>query len=381
MLKNQKYYIISTNQTFSSNKVYHNGTNITICNDLILSTCEGLEIYLEPDEYTKFSNLSVYYNGTQTLYNIGDYKIENNHTVILCINRSLMHMRTRKTLGNMAMEILTICTSTVSLLSLAALIFTYTVFSELRKLPGKNLLNLAVSLFLAQLLWLVAVPETKRRQLCIIITIIEHYLFLVTFTAMSVIGFHSKTILASKKLKIPSTQTEDKKQFILYSGFVWGGPMLFITTTIFLNFYNIYDVGYSSENERMACWITKKQAQGFFFILPVGLLVFFNSSMFIYTVIMIQRSKHKRKELYATGNKSHEQNTVWIYLKLSSLTGITWIFGFIDVLVDSSVFSVLFVLFASLQGLYIAVSFLINKRVAKLYRQLINRLVKGSRER
>lgn len=379
LLKNEKYHIIKTNQTFSSNGVYHKGTNITICNDLVLSTCVGLKIYLQPQEYTKFPNLSVYYKRTQTLYNIGDYKTEND-TLILCTkNTSIMRGRTSRKFDNTAMEILTIFTFSLSLVSLAALIFTYMIFSELRGLPGKNLLNLAVSLFLAQLLWLLGVPETKRPQLCTIITIIEHYLFLVTFTAMSVIAFHTKTTLASKKLRIPSTQIEDRRRFMIYSGFVWGVPLLFISITTFLHFVNVYDAGYSLEHERMACWIANRQAQEFLFILPVGLFVFFNTAMFIYTIIMIESNKQKSRELYASGNKRHEQNTVWIYLKLSSLTGLTWIFGFLDILVDSAIFSVLFVLFASLQGFYIALSFLINDRVVKLYRELEMRLLKRSK--
>ena len=92
--------------------------------------------------------------------------------------------------------------------------------------------------------------------------------------------------------------------------------------------------------------------------------------MFIYTITTIQSNKQKSRELYASGSKRHEQNTVRIYLKLSSLTGLTWIFGFLDILLDSAILSVLFVLLTSLQGFYIALSFLINDRVVKLYRDL-----------
>lgn len=379
LLKNNKYHIISTNHTFSSKEVYHRGTNITICDDLIPSTCEGLLIYLKPKEYTMFSNLSVYFKRTQTLYNIGDYRIENNSLVLCSNTSSLTRGRIGKRFRNIRMEILTTCTFILSLVSLAALIFTYLVFSELRRLPGKNLLNLAVSLFLTQLLWLLAVPNTKRRQLCTIITIIEHYLFLVTFTAMSVIAFHTKRILASRKLRRPATQVEDRKQFMVYSGFVWGVPLLFITITTALHFFNVYDAGYRSEHERMACWITNRQAQEFLFILPVGVLLFCNTAMFIYTIIVIQLNKQNSRQLHASGNKRQEQNTVWIYLKLSSLTGLSWIFGFLDILIDSEILSALFVLFASLQGFYIALSFLINDRVVKLYRELLVRLSKRSK--
>lgn len=381
LLKNKKYYIISTNQTFSSNEVYHKETNITICSNLIRSSCEGLLLYLKPKEYTMFPNLSVYFKSTQTLYNIGDYKIKNN-TLVLCSNASSSPTRGRigKVFRNMTMEILTTCTFMLSLASLAALIFTYLIFSELRRLPGKNLLNLAVSLFLAQLLWLLVVSQTKRRWLCTIITVLEHYLFLVTFSAMSVIAFHTKRILASKKLRRPATQIEDRKQFMIYSGFVWGVPLLFISITSSLHLFNVFDAGYSSKHERMMCWIANRQAQEFLFILPVGLLLFCNTALFIYTIIVIHGNKQNNRQLYASRrSKREEKNAVWVYLKLSSLTGLFWIFGFLDILIDSEILPVLFVLFASLQGFYIALSFLINDRVAKLYRELLTRLSKRSK--
>ena len=373
-LKYNRYHTIPTNRTFSSHEVFPEGTNITVCDDLVQSSCEGIQVYLKQEEYMIFPNLSIFYNRTRRLYNIGDYRVDND-TLILCINTSLLHERTKGNFGNIlkAMEILTIFTFTLSLVSLSALILTYTVFSELRKLPGKNLLNLAVSLFLAQLLWLVAVPQIQWPQFCIIVSIVEHYLFLVTFTAMSVIAFHTKTILASKKLRRPSNLTEDRRRFMIYSEFVWGVPLVFISVTTFFHFFNVYDAGYSSVHERVACWITNRQAQEFLFILPVGLIVLFNTAMFLYTIAMIQVKKRKSQELYASGGKRDEQNMVWIYLKLSSLTGITWIFGFLDVLFDSATFSILFVLFASLQGLYIALSFLNNKRLLKLYRELMMR--------
>ena len=377
LTKNKKYHIISTNQTFSSNEVYHEGTNVTVCSDFVLSTCEGIQIYLTPEEYTKFPNLSVYYKRTQTLYNIGDYRTRNN-TIILCTNASHLRGRTRGNPGNMALKILTISTFILSLVGLAALIFTYALFPELRKLPGKNLLNLAVSLFLAQLLWLLAVPETKRPLLCTVVAIIEHYLFLATFTAMSVIAFHTKKTFALKTLKRPA-QNEDRRRFLIYSAFVWGVPMLFISITTFLHSFDIYDAGYSSEHERTACWITKTEAQEFFFFLPVGLLVFFNTSMFIYTIIMIELNKQKSQKLHASRQKRREQNTICIYLKLSSLTGLTWVFGFLHILLGSEIFSFLFVLFASLQGLFIALSFLINDRVMKLYHGLVTHLAKKAK--
>ena len=65
----------------------------------------------------------------------------------------------------------------------------------------------------------------------------------------------------------------------------------------------------------------------------------------------------------------------WIYLKLSALMGFGWLFGFIYLLVGKStpVFSYLFVIFASLQGFYIALAFVVKKEIWQKYKELLRK--------
>jgi hypothetical protein len=62
---------------------------------------------------------------------------------------------------------------------LVALIVTYLLFKELRTLPGKNLLSLAVSLSLTDLFWVFSGEFTDSETLCTALAIGTHYFFLV----------------------------------------------------------------------------------------------------------------------------------------------------------------------------------------------------------
>ena len=67
-----------------------------------------------------------------------------------------------------------------------------------------------------------------------------------------------------------------------------------------------------------------------------------------------------------------DRNNILIYLKMSTLTGVCWLFGFLRILSSSDVFEVLFILANASQGLLVMVSFVCNKRVLAYYRRRIH---------
>ena len=56
------------------------------------------------------------------------------------------------------------------------------------------------------------------------------------------------------------------------------------------------------------------------------------------------------------------------YSQMSSLLGFTWIFGFLAAFVDVEALLYLFIVLNSLQGVYIFIAFICNKRVFRLWR-------------
>ena len=152
------YYINSTNETFATSQVFfEESTNesISVCGQVVFSSCNGRRIHLTSDEYVKFDNLTIFYKRTERIYNFGEYDMKDGK-IVMCIPKYLS-AQFLYTLDNsyVIQTYLTLATFVLSLLCLFLVIQTYILFPELRNLPGKNLLSLAVSLFLAQLLWLI----------------------------------------------------------------------------------------------------------------------------------------------------------------------------------------------------------------------------------
>lgn len=69
--------------------------------------------------------------------------------------------RSSKRAPEQAEVVLSVVCTSLSLAGLAATFMTYVLFKNLRTAPGKNNMNLAITLFLAQLLYLVGSGQTE----------------------------------------------------------------------------------------------------------------------------------------------------------------------------------------------------------------------------
>ena len=83
-----------------------------------------------------------------------------------------------------------------------------------------------------------------------------------------------------------------------------------------------------------------------------------NSMLYIFTSINLHKAFKN-----ATNVVKAEEYHFGIYVRLFILMGITWIFGFISAFTDEIVVDFIFVILTSLQGLFLFISFVCNKRV------------------
>ena len=367
IVQNGRYcYINSTGKMVQRNQVFFEGEgngSISVCELVVFASCVGRRVNLTSAEYVKFDNLSIFYKRTQMMYDFGEYDIEDGQ-IFMCIPEVTPKIINWVPSDSSVVEsYLTLTCFILSLTCLFLVILTYLLFPELRNLPGKNVLSLSISLFMLQLLWLIPdmlYPST----LCHIIAVIKHYLFLVSFVVMATISWDTCSAFSGRRVRNDlSTKNRENKKFYKYSVIAWGLPAMFVVTCAVVDQKGIYAV-YVNE---LLCWFDNIQAQEYLFVLPVGLLLLFNLLFFTLTVFRIQRVRLTTRII-----RSDQDNKrmFWIYLKLSTLMGFCWLFGFIYLLVESPVFSYLFVIFASLQGVYIALAFLMKKAVWKKYQKL-----------
>ena len=360
------------------------GENITICRKLVLSGChDGAFVTLNTSEYFIHQNLTIFHYGTNKSFNFGDYQIiedsssvhqsgpsslQNtslleNSTIAICLpfrgifNTTKEVTKSETTQTSYALKISTLVGFTVSTLFLLFLLITYGIFKELRTLPGLNLMSLAISMLLSHLIWLIGAAFFQDTKTCQVLGIIEHYLFLVAFIAMSVISYHS-CVVFSRPFGVSSNSLA---KFAKYSVIVWLTPAIFIAVCISLDqtkaIFDIYDD---------SCWLSTDKAVLYLFLLPAAVLLLFNICTFIKTALVLS-CYNKDSHLL---NKDRKQNLI-VCTKLATLVGFPWLFAFLGVFFpDIEVFQYLFVIFACLQGFYVAVAFVCNKKTLHLYKKL-----------
>ena len=359
--------------------------NITLCLKLVLSDClKGAYVPLNATEYMVFPNLSVYHNATKTVFKFGNYLIrersnkedsnDSNTTENSIISRSSLISvclpfkdtfnitKTSMASSGRGLRILTIIGFSISIICLVLLLITYGLFQELRTVPGKNLMNLSFALVLSQLMWLIGTAFLKEGTACKVFAILEHYLLLVSFIAMSVMSYHTGHVFSMPFVgRIANTSS---RRFMTYSAFVWIPPAMFVAICIAFNESEAFVVDYGKN-----CWLGTANAKLYLFLLPLALLLLYNIYAFVKTAVSLSRHGKERKTLH---QKEGRQNLL-ICTKLATLVGFPWLFAFFGVLFpDVEAFEYLFVVFVCLQGLYIGMAFLFNKKTWKLYRDRFN---------
>ena len=180
----------------SSNGHSHNKSNAT-------GGSKGNETELNPNctliafnhsDYEQLPNGTVYIKSHNKIYSNTTYLVHDG-IILLCVNFS-RNATSSKRDGNIpvakttpvSLQIFTSIGCIVSMVSLVFLLITYTLFPELRNLPGKIIINLALSLLLYQSVFFSAV-RTPNQEQCVVVAVLLHFFVLSSFTWMNVMAY------------------------------------------------------------------------------------------------------------------------------------------------------------------------------------------------
>lgn len=370
VLHDQRIYVNSTGVIYERHEYELNTTtsepNVTVCLKLVLFQCNGTYIDLNSSEYHLLPNLTLVYKSLK--YGFGKYGFKNG-TVSIYVGIKTRHKIPAPNHPK-EMIILIKVGFSVSVVCLSALLVTYSIFKQLRTLPGKNLMSLALSLVLVEISRMLGPVFLENRIMCVGIAIANHYFFFVFFTASFVIAFHSCLVFGRSILQRRSDENENRR-FIVYLLVIWGVPALFVLTFCFLDEYGVFEIDYGGSE---GCWLGTGQSKLFLFVFPFGVLVLFNLSLFVFTAVRLCKNRISNSQFLADDilRQRHRENVV-ICIKLSTLMGFSWLFVLLHVIFASvtDVFLILFLLFFSLQGVFICVAFLFNHKCRQLYRGLL----------
>ena len=372
----ERVYIPSTNKTYEKFEYYRENVekldvklgNITVCEKFIPIKCNGSIVLYTQQEYMVMVNLSIYVNKASSLYNYGEYEILSNKSMTICQKFKVRIItETRQTIrDNEALGYITFISFLFSILFLIFLLGTYTLFPQLRTLPGRNLMNFAASLLLFQIFWLPSnfTEVLSNKPTCMAMTIMEHYFLMASFVSMSVIAFHTFKVFARSLPAPKMSQGRERKLFCTYLALVWLLPGVFVGTCVVLDNQDILRLGYGRSE---ICWLTENNADTYLVTIPIAVLLLFNIIAFVITAVYIRKHSQNTAARQASGNR---RSNLSIYTKLSTLMGLAWLFGLLALVVTSAaVFWYLFVIFTSLQGIFVALAFVVNAKTFNLYKK------------
>ncbi|XP_063440737.1 uncharacterized protein LOC134721567 [Mytilus trossulus] len=257
-------------------------------------------------------------------------------------------------------EILSLVCSLASIVSLVITLVIYLVLKKLRTIPGINNMMLSLHLLIAHSLYLFGFNATRNDKLCSALGLLTHYFWLASVFWMHICTVHMFRVFFSMKMK--PTVKQSKRVVIVYSLYAAIIPVLLVASNI--TYYLTSDenkkttgyLGYGGEK----CYITLRDMILFTFAIPIGILLVTNIVLFCLVVYKLENLPE------VNSNNWKDRNMFVIYTKLTCLTGITWIFGFIYEWIPVSGLSYTFILLNASQGLFIFLSFCCNDRVRSM---------------
>ncbi|XP_045917000.1 adhesion G-protein coupled receptor G6 isoform X6 [Micropterus dolomieu] len=234
----------------------------------------------------------------------------------------------------------------ISAIFSAVTLVTYIAFEKLRRdYPSKILMNLSTSLLFLNMVFLLDGWLTSRGMdwLCKCVAALLHYFLLTSFTWMGLESIHMYIAL----VKVFNTYI---RRYILKFCIVgWGLPAVMVGIVVAVD-RDIYGPGKPTNGSSEFCWI---QNESVLYTTCVGyfcLVFLLNVAMFI--VVMRQICGRNGKRSNRTLKEEVLRNLRSV-VSLTFLLGMTWGFALFAWGSFSLVFTYLFSIFNSLQGLFI----------------------------
>ena len=332
-----------------------------ICEPDVL-TCKT--VTLLEDEYIEMGNSFLLLNKT----NISQQNVLklDSDAIILCASLLPNTTTVQLTIApdnrweDYIMGLLTLIGNVLSMICLIATMVTYCLFRSLRTLPGKCIMNLTVSLFLAQFTFQLGGPLVSYRDACVAIGVLQHYAWLAAFFWMNVLSFNTCITFVSLKPSYNTMPTARLRFFALYA---WGLPAVVIAICLSIDLATKLPFSYGGTT---GCFIVGHNAVLFYFAIPLIVIIAANTACFARTICALRSA-------FAIGNQARtsqqqHRSTLAIYVRLTSLMGFTWLFGFLAN-VDALHFCwYLFIVCNTLQGVFIYFSFALSQQSRQLWR-------------
>jgi len=241
-----------------------------------------------------------------------------------------------------------------SIVCLLLSLLVYIMLPELRQsLPGLNTVVLMCFLLVSHTVFVMKSTFKPEKLSCKILGFATHFSLLCLLFWMNICTFHMFRVLTRVRLIRNETSM---KRFMFYMTYTVVMALLFVAVNIIVSLERHGTFGYGQNN----CYLETQEMINFTVVLPAGVIVVLNCVFYFCVILSLSKSKMIQK------NVNTERNELTILLKLSTITGVTWIFGFVYSLTGEVAFSYLFIIFNASQGVFLFLAFIANKRVLNM---------------
>ncbi|XP_064477801.1 uncharacterized protein LOC135391469 [Ornithodoros turicata] len=248
----------------------------------------------------------------------------------------------------------------ISISCLVVHLFIFAVVPEVRNLSGKNLAHLSVALLAAYISFIMGQLTHLRFVPCRALAIIAYYFFTASFFWTNAMAYDVWRTLraATRELRVGSGS--QWKRHLVYMFYSWSIPAIIIGTAVFFDEpSNGFPREYRPAFGRHSCWFGQRKALLVFFAGPAAVVTIVNMILFVSTAIMIIGStKSASKNSSGTARRNFG-----LYFRLSVMMGLSWSFGLAAGYLDLDVLWYLFIIFNTLEGLFIFIAFSCTSKV------------------
>ncbi|XP_054719370.1 G-protein coupled receptor Mth2-like [Uloborus diversus] len=331
-------------------------------------------ILMEPDAYKVLENGYIYIGIYSKYYSPRDYYMQD-HGVYICLpNFDVMQQNLTENATfthelnkfSDAFSYVTIIGLLISILCLVAHLVVFCVVSSVQNLPGCCLASLSLSLLIAYLCFLtLAVSESATWRLphCANLGMCVYYFFLTSFFWMNAIAFDvwRSFRVVMRELRISSHRVP-RRRFLIYSVYSWVIPAVLTILVKVADSTEVLPEDYRPDFGKHICWFGQRKALLVFFAVPLCIVMILNIYYFLDVTYVISRATLKTSQTHEATLKKR----FFMFTRLAMIMGLTWAIGLIASYADNVVLWYLFVVFNTLQGLFIFIVFSCSSKV-KVY--------------
>ncbi|TRZ09172.1 hypothetical protein HGM15179_017938, partial [Zosterops borbonicus] len=254
-------------------------------------------------------------------------------------NFALLMARTQSFPGRLNEVLLSVITWAGILVALLCLGLSISAFCCLRGLPSERTTihkNLCISLFLAELLFLVGIDKTQYQVACPIFAGLLHYFFLASFSWLCLEGVHLYLLLLEVFDSDPG-----RRKYYYAGGYFFPAIVVAVAAA----------VDHRSYGTDQACWLRVDNYFIWSFIGPVAFVILVTLVFLLVTLHKMLRSSAALKP----DSSRLDSIRSWALgaIALLLLLGLTWAFGLLFVTRESVLTASLFTACNALQGTFI----------------------------